>query len=86
MQEEYESLMDPGTRESQDPLESHSIVSYKWVFKLKLNVDGSIKRYKTRLVARGFLQRQGIDYHKTYSHVVKFLSFGLSYPLVQPLM
>ena len=74
MQEEYESLMDAGTWELQDLPKSHSTVSYKWVFKLKLNGDGSIERYKARLVARGFSQRQKIDYHEIYSPVVKFPS------------
>lgn len=37
-------------------------IKVKWVFKLNHNVDGSIARYKTRLVARGFLQKVGLDY------------------------
>ena len=37
------------------------VVKVMWVFKLKHNVDGSIARHKARLVARGFLQREGLD-------------------------
>ena len=48
-----------------------NLVSCKWVFKLKLNNDGSISRYKAKLVAKGFHQQAGVDFHETFSHVVK---------------
>jgi hypothetical protein len=48
------------------------VVDSKWVFKLKRNPDQSIKKYKARLVARGFTQRPGLDFDETYAPVVKF--------------
>ena len=48
-----------------------NLVGCKWVYKLKLNSDGSISRYKARLVAKGFHQQAGVDYHETFSHVIK---------------
>jgi hypothetical protein len=45
-----------------------------WVRKVKMNLDGSINRYKSRLVAKGFRQRHGIDYHETYSATLKYKS------------
>jgi hypothetical protein len=47
-------------------------VQYKWVFKLKIKFDGSIDRYKARLVMKGFSQHLGLDYDETYAHVAKF--------------
>ena len=50
---------------------NHNIVGCKLVFRIKRNLDGSISRYKACLIAKGFHQRPGVDYHDTFSLVVK---------------
>ena len=46
-------------------------VGCKWVYALKYKTDGSLERYKSRLVAKGFTQTFGIDYQETFAPVAK---------------
>ena len=46
-------------------------ISVKWVFKLKLDPEGRIVKHKARLVARGFLQKQGVDYTEIFAPVAR---------------
>ena len=41
------------------PLNGHNVIGCKWVFKVKRKADGSLDKYKSRLVAKGFHQREG---------------------------
>jgi hypothetical protein len=48
-----------------------NLVGCKWVFRIKRKTDGSIDRYKARLVTKGFHQQTGVDFSETYSPVIK---------------
>ncbi|KAL5563338.1 hypothetical protein UlMin_033085 [Ulmus minor] len=71
MSQEYDALVRNGTWELVPPASSHNIVGCKWIVRIKRHSNGSIDRYKGRLVAKGFHQRPGVDYHDTFSPVVK---------------
>ena len=45
-------------------LKRKSVVTSKWIYKIKHAADGSIEKYKARFVARGFSQKEGINYEK----------------------
>ena len=53
------------------------IVGCKWVFTVKYKSNGSIDRYKTRLVAQGFSQIYGINYEETFAPMTKLNSIRM---------
>ncbi|GJS91287.1 zinc finger, CCHC-type containing protein [Tanacetum coccineum] len=52
-------------------------LGYKWIFKRKLKVDGTIEKFKARLVIQGFKQKSGIDYFDTYAPVARISTIRL---------
>lgn len=49
-----------------------SIVTSKWIYKIKHAVDGSIDKYKAWFVARGFSQQGGIDYEENFAPTTRY--------------
>ena len=54
-----------------------SPIDVKWVFKVKLKPDGTVAKHKARLVARGFLQRAGLDYLEVFPPVARLETIRL---------
>ena len=57
-------------------------LSFKWVFKRKMKVDGSIDKYKARLVIKGYKQTEGLDYFDTYSPITRINSIRMVLEIV----
>ena len=71
-QEEMDSLIEHDTWSLTKLPPGRKIIGSKWVFKVKLDENGEAARYKCRLVAQGYTQAQGIDYHETFAPVARF--------------
>ena len=52
----------------------NSIVTSKWIYKIKHVADGSIEKYKARFVACGFSQKEGIDYEENFAPIARYTS------------
>lgn len=71
MESEYKALMQNNTWTLVPYSSDMHVVQNKWVFRTKYKADGSLDKFKTRLVAKGFQQMPGVDYFDTFSLVIK---------------
>ena len=76
MNDEIQALKDNKTWKVVSLPQGKKAIRSKWVYKVKFKSDGSLKRFKARLVVKGFNQKYGIDYKQTFSPVIKMPHFG----------
>ena len=74
MIEEYQSIMKNDVWEIVSRPKEKSMVTSKWLYKIKHDADRSIDKYKARFVARGFSQKEGVDYKETFAPVARYIS------------
>nr|GEY56796.1 uncharacterized mitochondrial protein AtMg00810-like [Tanacetum cinerariifolium] len=74
MNQEMDALLRNGTWEIVELPEGRKAVGSKWIYKIKFRSSGEIDRYKERLVAHEFGQKEGIDYEETFFHVIKMVT------------
>eukprot|EP00253_Pinus_taeda_P025649 PITA_25649 len=58
--------------------QDRSLVGSRWIYKIKYATDGSVEKYKTKFVAKGYAQKEGIDYEKTFAPVARSKDIRLS--------
>ncbi|RDX78204.1 hypothetical protein CR513_41548, partial [Mucuna pruriens] len=69
MKDELKSMQDNDVWDLVELLEGVKPIDCKWIFKTKKDPKGNIERYNARLVAKGFAQKESIDYKETFSPV-----------------
>ena len=74
MTKEYQSIMKNDVWDIVPKPEGKSVVYSKLIYKIKHAADGSIEKYKARFVARGFSQKEGIDYEEKCMPVSRYTS------------
>ena len=77
IQSEIDSIMHNDTWELTDLPPGCKALGCKWILKRKMKVDGSIDKYKARLVIQGFRQKEGIDFFDTYAPVARISTIRL---------
>lgn len=71
MQEEFNSLERNHTWDLVPLPKGRKLVRCKWIYRTKFAADGSVDKYKARLVEKGFSQVPGVDYSETFALVAK---------------
>ncbi|CAI7889845.1 unnamed protein product [Closterium sp. NIES-53] len=70
MESELKSIEENGTWELVELPEGRKAITSKWLFKIKSDADGKIERYKSGLVAKGYQQKEKVDYKELFAPVV----------------
>ncbi|CAI7782202.1 unnamed protein product [Closterium sp. NIES-53] len=71
MESELKSIEENDTWKLVELPEGRKAITSKWLFKIKSNADGKIERYKSRLVAKGYQQKEKVDFKELLAPVVK---------------
>ena len=71
MDQEYAALLQNHTWDLVPSHCNQTIVHSKWIFRTKYKADGTLDRYKAKLLAKGFQQTPGVDFFDTFSPVLK---------------
>jgi hypothetical protein len=77
MQQEMDSIERNRTWELVDLPAGHHPITLEWLFKLKKNEVRKVVKHKARLIARGFVQQEGIDYDDTFTPVARIESIRI---------
>lgn len=72
MVKEYSSIIKNDVWDIVPRPKGKSVVSSKWIYKIKHVSDDNVEKYKARFVVRGFSQIEGVDYEETFTPVARY--------------
>ena len=72
MKEEIDAIKRSETWELVDLPISFDAIGVQWIYRLKYNPNGSVKKHKARLVDKGYAQHYGVDYFETFYLIARF--------------
>ena len=74
MVEEYNSILVNDVWEVVSRPQDRFVVGLRWIYKIKYAANDSVEKYKARFVAKGYAQKEGIDYEETFAPVARYTS------------
>ena len=74
MKSEIDSMYSNQIQTLVDPPQGIVPIGCKWIYKKKIGADSKVETYKARLMTKGYSQREGIDYQKTFSSIAMLKS------------
>ena len=72
MMEEYQSIMKNDVWEIVSRPKGESMVTWRWIYKIKQASNGSIEKHKALFMLSGFSQKEGVDYEETFAQVARY--------------
>lgn len=72
MKKEYEAIMNNDVWDVLHRPKDKSVVTSKWLYKIKHGGDGSAKNFKANFFARGFSQKEGVDFDDIFALVSRY--------------
>jgi len=82
MEEELSSIHENKTWSLVELPRGHRAIDLKWVYKVKRDENGDIVKYKACLVAKGYVQRPGVDFEEVFAPVARLESVRLLLAIV----
>jgi hypothetical protein len=77
MIEEYKSILKNDVWEVVPRPQGKSIVTSKWIYKIKHATNDSVEKFKAIFVARGYSQKEGIDYDEIFAPIAMYTSIKI---------